>query len=152
MSGPFDYFKGESRSYELAFCPHLHKWHGFFENSRYNPLRIMLVSPTDEGMKNTAALVSNIAQTTLCPSIFAMVEACSARQRDVNLGDLLVPFKITTHSGKKLEGGHIVADANIVELDKDFRKIIRSLAEAGISWLDFVPPALKYSLCSIIYY
>ena len=22
MSGPFDYFKGESRSYELAFCPH----------------------------------------------------------------------------------------------------------------------------------
>ena len=67
----------------------------------------MLVSPTNEGMENTAALVSNIAQTTLCSSIFAIVGACTARQRDVNLGDLLVPFKIITHSGKSWKAAQL---------------------------------------------
>ena len=128
-------------------------WPNFFVNKEANvrPFRIALMTPSSEGREETFQLVTNLFQTALSPSVIAMVGCCAGRKEsDVHLGDVMVPFKITRNSGKKLQSGERDANAEYIELDDDLKKMVSVDAKSdNTDWLDLIPEKLRATPCPI---
>ena len=140
FEGPIDCFKTGTR--QLRVILYYIEWNGFKEGK--GPLRIALVTPIEMGREAAAQLVSNVSHTTLNPSMIVMVGMAAGYDKKVQLGDVLVPFKITRDAGKEFEGGKRAADAQIVDLKEPMKTIVRPVDVSGdCPWASLIPEDMK---------
>ena len=141
FEGPYDCFKSDDPK-RLMVVLHYIEWNEFKEGKR--PLRIALVTPIEMGREAAAQLVSNVSHTTLNPSMIVMVGMAAGYDKKVQLGDVLVPFKITRDAGKEFEGGKRAADAQIVDLKEPMKTIVQPVRVSGdCPWVSLIPEDMK---------
>ena len=140
FEGPIDCFKIGTR--QLMVILYYIEWNEFNEGEE-SPLRIGLVIPIEMGREAAAQLVNNISHTTLNPSMIVMVGIAAGNDKEVELGDVLVPF-FFRDARKEFEGSKRSVDAQMVSLEEIMKTIVRPVGVIGeCPWMSLIPDDMK---------
>eukprot|EP00118_Oscarella_pearsei_P019573 m.208664 g.208664 ORF g.208664 m.208664 type:complete len:510 (+) comp39712_c2_seq53:45-1574(+) len=106
-------------------------WDDYFPD-KSRPLKIALLLQDEMGTADASKTVHFISVTELkSAKVVAMAGVCAgAEDKEVHLGDLLMPIKIAKEAGKQKSGGYS-ADAHFRELDEGMKNVAKMAAAAA---------------------